>query len=184
MADAMLQGYLNHIELLDREDSPILINNSSIEHAIPLVARLIARGQREISLLTGSLNPLIYADRKIVDALGVFLIGRSGFLRILVEKGSDIVSHEQLIDEESGLISVLRAEYGESALSKVEIRRGGGGVSASGVHYLVIDEKGFRFEPDNTKHEAIASFNRPETASRLRGSFDGFFDDSEIISIH
>ena len=83
MADAMLQGYLNHIELLDREDSPILINNSSIEHAIPLVARLIARGQREISLLTGSLNPLIYADRKIVDALGVFLIGRSGFLRIL-----------------------------------------------------------------------------------------------------
>lgn len=180
-----MDEYLSHIERLDELDSPELINNSSTEHAIPLVAKLFARGRKEILVFTGSLDPKIYAQKPVIDALGVFLVGRSGKLSVLIQKDATEVSDATIATSESGLISALRSEYGSDVVdSNITVRRVCDRTrKAAKQHFLVVDNKGFRFEPDNTKHEAVASFNMPKVANGLTETFNQHLVDSCVMAL-
>lgn len=179
-----MNEYLSRIERLDLEDSSELINNSSTEHAVPLVAKLFARGRQEILLFTGSLSPKIYAKKSVVDALGVFLIGRSGKVRVLIQDDDVTVPDERIALSEGGLISKLKTQFGNDVVNSITVSRASEHTrSTVKQHFLVVDGKGFRFEPDNTKHEAVASFNLPKVAEELKKTFDGLFADGRAIAL-
>lgn len=179
-----MDEYLSKIERLDLDDSPDFVNNSSTDHAIPLVARLIARGRKEICMVTGSLNPKIYADKLVIDALGVFLVGRSGKMRVLIQQGAEQVPDSEISSGVGGLVEKLKSEFGASALKNISIGRASDAVRTSVEHhFLVVDAKGFRFEPDNTKHEAVASFNQPTLGEKLAKVFEHYIEGSAPLAI-
>jgi hypothetical protein len=175
--------YEERLAALDAADSGELINNSSTEHAVPLIARLFARGRRQIDVFTGSLEPEIYSKDPVVEALGVFLLGREGTkLRVVVQGSPGEVPDAKLLGA-GGLFAVLRKRFGPEILSRVSLRRGTDKAREISSHFLIVDNEGFRLEPDSTKHEAVASFNRPEYAKQLRMPFDKLFDSSEAIEL-
>lgn len=176
------QSYEERIAVLDATDSSELINNSSADHAVPLIARLFARGRRAICVFSGSLNPEIYAKESVVSALGVFLLGRSGTLKIVLQRQAAEVSDDVILGE-GGLLRALRDKFGEEVLKNVFVRRAPAKVLDVSSHFLIVDNEGFRLEPDNTKHEAVASFNRPEFTMQLRVPFDQLFNAANEISI-
>lgn len=181
-----LNGYIKNIERLDIEDSVELINNSTIDHAIPLIAKLVARGRREVLILTGSLNPKIYTDRSVMDALGVFLLGRSGALKIVVQKSVEDVPDDEIATSEAGLVRRLKHQFGSSIVDRVSVSRASEPVRM-GVkcHFLVVDDKGFRYEPnhDRPEHVAVACFNMPDVAKKLKETFEAFVKTSQPIAL-
>lgn len=174
-------SYEQRIAALDAANSAELINNSSTAHAIPLIARLFARGRQTIRVFSGSLDPGIYAKPPIIEALGVFLVGRGGNLNILIEKSRDVVPDDALLGP-SGMLAALCDRFGPSVLDNVKVRRAN--VAREGLsHFLVVDGEGFRLEPDSSKHEAVAAFNLPEFANRLHEAFDALFARGEEVDL-
>ena len=123
--------------------------NKDMVHAKIVVCTAVAHAEKEVLLLSESLDPLLYASNWFRTAVGTFL-ERDGVLRVLVE--SDIPS--------SHPVRLLAERYGS-----VEIRRVGDGV-AYGFNFMVVDDCGYRFEADRKEPKAVVSFYEQTDASR------------------
>ena len=179
-----MNEYDDDLRRLELADSTEIVSNSSTDHARALIARLIGSAKERVVVFSGSLNPKIYCDTAVVDAIGAFLLGRNGHLEIVVQRDSTCVPDRQIVSDVGCLVDRLRAAYGESVLARVTIARASPIDSVHHkVHFMVVDSKGFRLEPDNTAHRAFASFNQPQFASQLYTAFLSIIKRSSPIAL-
>ena len=182
----MIDEYRKMLDQLFESNSSSIISNSSTAHAIPLIAKLFQHAKKEVMIFTGAMNTDIYGVDEVVDSAGTFLIGNEGKLSIIVQKSSDMVSDEDLVSKENCLIEKIKNRFGDTALHNVSLFRASADLSTVNYHFMVVDGSAFRYEPDNTKHEALASFNHKEVGEKLESIFNEMVSSgtSAAIQLH
>ena len=178
-----MEDYKARLARLDLLDSSEVINNTSIEHASLMIARMIARARTSVKIFTGSLNPAVYADEAVLRAFGTFLLGREGNAQILVHSDGIKVTDDAIIGELSPL-GKLAETFGYDLYARIKVRRLSSQLQNSvSANFIVVDRKSFRFQRDIAKHDAVGSFNQPEIAEKLEPIFDDMFIRSDVIDL-
>ncbi len=160
-----LQAYENYVNELARTKSTELISNGMLEHAAVLVAALLTNAQKEIMIFSSSLVFDVYGQPNVISALKTALASRIK-ISILLQEYPDIhndkIAHNflQLCNPESDLCVIEITNQEE----KKKIDR-----------FVIMDRIGYRYCPDASKPEAVASFNRPEKAKVLFDEFMSMF---------
>lgn len=163
-----MDDYIALIRRLAEEDSDRIIPNSTTEHAIVLIERLFLKAGRIAKIFTGALNSEIYAKDSVVTAISGFL-KKGGKLEILVQHCTSSADIEALVKTEGGLFSRL-TDLGHRDVD-IAMYWSDEAAQNERFHFMVLDEKAFRFEPDHTKHEAFACFNGVKVAKSLNKVF-------------
>lgn len=176
-----MDEYRKMLDQLFEQNSPTIISNSSTDHAIPLVAKLFQKARHEAMIFTGAANPMIYATDEVVEAAGSLVVGQNGNLFIIVQQSAEAVPDSKLLDEADCLISKLKNRFGESAAHNIHLYRADKSLQDLDYHFMVVDGAAFRFEPDNKKHEAFASFNNKEVGEKLKEMFNGMKQSSSEL---
>lgn len=175
-------SYVALVKKLADEDSDEIFNNSSTDHASVVIGEMFRKGEGNAHIFTGSLNPILYSRDEIVDAIGSFLLDERNTLKVLVQ---DAISPETVSPAYDGaLANRISTKYGHHVLSRLTIKIGGPSTRSISYHFASIGGKAFRFEQDKNKHEAFASFNRPELASRLESMFSNLWAHGDSTVVH
>jgi hypothetical protein len=170
----MFNKYAALVRRLADEDSDEIISNSSTDHAAVLIGEMFRRGQGEACLFTGSLNPALYSRDEIIDAVGTFVSEEGNFLRILIQDELDESVFSRKAD--GAFAQRIEMKFGPQASERLEMQIAGSTARTVQYHFACVGEKAFRFEQDKSKHEAFASFNRPELVGRLKTIFNALWN--------
>ena len=157
--------YRELVRELAESRSSKMVNNSSIEHAAVLFSEMFRRNSGHAAIFSGSLNRALYSRAEILDAIGIFLSDSSSSLHVVVQEASDGV------DNFAFLQSQIHKKWGDEAAGRLEGRVADSDAADVGFHFATVGESAFRFESDRTKHEAFASFGRPEHVKTLKAVF-------------
>jgi hypothetical protein len=180
-----MNEYDDDLRKLQIAESTEIVSNSSTDHARALVARLVGSAKEQVVVFSGSLNPKIYSDPAVIDAFGAFLLGRNGELKIVVQTSAVSLPDGRIVSDADCMIAQLRLTYGDAVLARVKVARASDHDSRTySVHFLVVDDRGFRLEPDNTLHKALGSFNQPQLAAKLHEAFSSLFARAAPISLN
>ena len=169
-----MDDYRRHVKELADRSSKDLIPNGGIDHAAVLIENLFSHAISAVRVFTGDLNARVYASEPIVSNAKEFLqsgVGKK--IKILVQN-PDVarnLNHELLR---------MCASVGPD-LCEVKIANETDQELKS--HFVIMDEKGYRFEPDREKPTAIGCFNDKSTAKRLCDAFDAMFARGEGVSL-
>ena len=106
-----LKQYREMVEVLARTSSSEVIGNSSTAHAQVVVEAMFRYGSGDAVLFTGSANPKIYGDDRVVNAAVDFLSRGGNSLTIIAEKSVADVSDQTLTDNDS-FVGKLRSVGG------------------------------------------------------------------------
>lgn len=167
--------YIEYLLNLDVKNSKEMIGNSSTEHAVILIAKLIARARKSVKILTGSFNSAIYGQEEVLNAIGTYAIGRARNMQVIILKSESQLPVCDLISKNAVVVQ-LAARFGGAIYERIQfVRASAEDAAAMTSHFLVIDNVAFRFEADHTKHEAVASFNNATIAQPLNNLFDDLF---------
>lgn len=154
-----LQEYREKIDRLIN-GKPGLMLNGSEEHAAIIVERMFAHAEDRMQILTRRLDPAIYSIDPVVEQAKSFASNPNGQTQILVEDISD-----QSLK--------LHDMYELTALANFEIRRLPIGMASQiGFNYSVMDRRGYRYENDKSKVDAIVRFDDEEFAEEASQYFD------------
>jgi len=141
------------------------IPNEHPMHAAALIETMFDNAEKDVRIFTGKLAKATYDQPDLVAAAARFLERPGARLRILVQRQ---LTHADLQDR------ALLAKLNESV--KLEIKQATGSYAESDAnHFAVMDERGFRFELEHSKSEAVANFNEPRIARELIAAFDTAF---------
>lgn len=159
-----LREYALALDKALRWNKPFAAYNKDIGHARVIVSLAFAHAKKTILLLSNRLDPELYADDDFLDEAKSFLTKRRAKLRILVESE---------IDPQHRLVELLREHR-----DKVTLKRVPSDVQERyDFNFMVVDDKGYRFETDRAEHQAIVMFNSEdgqhaeELIARLKGGF-------------
>lgn len=168
----MDKAYVTLVRHLAETHDAEIISNSSIEHASVLIGEMFQRGSGEAQIFTGSLNPALYAREEIVSAIGTYLSNSASQLRILIQDATEGESNASIFKEK------VKDSLGESVLSRIEVKTAGSFGKDQPYHFTTVGDTAFRFEPDRNKHEAFASFGRPDTVKKINKVFESFWKEA------
>ena len=158
----------------------MLIGNGNAKHAVFLMERFLRKSaERIVRLYSGSLirhvtyegkTLDVYANERLIESAATFVQRPDAELRILLEDELDGGSPEQhplirrVLDVAPvGALQLARiSPQWRQRLSKHGFT----------MHWMTVDEKGFRLERDVDAHTALANFRSPRHAQRLADLFD------------
>ena len=142
-----------------RDGRPVY--NRSLEHAAIIIEEMFALAKSEVKLFTGRLNPDVYGVPSVIGKAEDFLADPNHKMRILVE---------EQIDKES--LQSNPFIIGTSRLDNLEVRCLKPGKHDPRFHMMLVDGHSYRFEPDKTQFEAVATFGDRDTTGHLNRLFD------------
>ena len=175
------QQYFEMVDRLCENRESLVLSNGSSRHAVYLIYKFLTGAKHAVRLLSGRLlrqdgDIEIFANPVIAEAACSFLRGPGTTLQVLVEGGLDT--------DESGrhpFIQRIREEVelpGSFDVRTVE------GPSLYGMHWMTMDESGYRLEPEPEDIRAHADFNDEEFVSALNSLFDAAFQDATPLPAH
>jgi hypothetical protein len=161
-----MDEYRKMLDDLMRSERDVIISNGSAEHATPLIAKLFESANQKVKILSGCLNSEIYSKDEVVNAAGSFLLHDGAFMSIIIEgiEDNDIPA---LISGSESFIGKIRSRFGRDLLSKISVFKGSDEIKKLPFHFMLVDDKAFRFEPNKKEHAALASFNNKGAAANL-----------------
>lgn len=167
-AQTELRSYRQLIEQLAQGGINHRIPNSIPAHAAVLLETMFRHAREEIRIFTGEMRPAVYGDSGLMDAARRFLLRPGACLRILLQTARE----EAWLKEQP----IVRACLAHAQPGALDIRCANG-VYATPVakHFAVMDDRGYRFELNHDKTQAIANFNEPDAARKLVSAFDRAF---------
>lgn len=157
--------YRELVRELAESRSSKMVNNSSIEHAAVLLSEMFRRNTGHAVIFSGSLNRALYARDEILDAIGIFLSHSSSLLHVVVQEKSDGEDNFAFVHNQ------ILHKWGDDAAARLEGRVADDEAGAVAFHFATVGDSAFRFESDRSKHEAFASFGRPEHVKTLKAVF-------------
>ncbi len=140
---------------------PTVILNRTAEHASVIVGILFSKAKFEVDILTGELNPRVYAAPEVIEAAANFLMREpAARICILSEKDIDAVKHPFLkaLERWAPRIDVRVVPTEQQ--------------SAYRYHFAVADRRYWRFEQNRDSYEALVQFGDEKVGSQLQGIFD------------
>ena len=147
--------------------------NDSIEHAVIILQNLFSHARHSVKILTGELNKHAYARTTIVDEMNRFLEDESHTLEILFED-KDLASEGKI-----RLHPFLRAVAGNE---RVQLRHVPQDLQEMyEFHFVLMDDDGYRFEPDKGKLVAVAAFGDKKGGRNLDRLFSRLWKDSDEV---
>lgn len=160
-------------DLAERRDGRVIENSSSI-HAASIFRAFFDHAKSDVSILTGSLSPEVFADVDLVSSARRF-VASSKRLRVLIvdfdlfRSRSESERFDRLIQSQSGSDNASFYPLPKLPLAAI-------GPSMEVVHFAVADGEMFRVETDAETRSAICSFGSPQLAGRLTKVFDLAFE--------
>ena len=157
-----LRTYANRLENALAEQTPFHTYNRDILHASQIVVAGFRHAQRSVYLLSNRLDPALYGDEHLLEAVRSFLKKDGAELRILLE--AEIDAHHPFRrlaeDEFNGRVKIGIVPEGHQDSYR--------------FNFMIVDDIGYRFEYDREKFEAIASFHEEgqrHMVSKLKNFF-------------
>jgi hypothetical protein len=172
----MDNAYVALVKKLAATGDPEIISNGSIEHAAALMTEMFALGKGKACILSGSLNQTLYGREEFIGALGGFLGDERSSVQVLLQEESGR-QNAQLLTEQ------ISNRFGSGRADRISFRLADEIGRAKPYHFATVGEKFFRFELDRTKHEAFASFGRPEHVKQLSQVFSDHWQKASDITI-
>ncbi len=186
------RAYLKVVDRACAASKDMLIGNGNATHAVFLMDRFFAYAQRKVRLFSGSLvqtvpyqgdqSLLVYASTRLVKSAGKFLERPKARLHILLEGDLDVPPGE------SRLAHPLIAAAAKSP-EKYSLKRVSGewldALRAKDflLHWMTVDDTGFRLETDPDQHTALANFRSPKHVKVLSELFDRLEQHAEPIAV-
>lgn len=154
-----------------RSGEPIF--NASMEHASVVVETLFSTAQKQLSILTGTLNPRVYGREAVVTEARLFLAAsHRNSLRIILESDSSI-------DRCRHPLFIACSDF-----TNIELRVASPELQERyDFHFLVADEDCYRLENDKNRPLATAHFGDAEGAKNLNRIFDILWESSDSIRV-
>ena len=155
-----LNGYRHALHTALERKVPYTGYNRDMAHAEVVVCTAVEHAEKEVLLLSERLDRALYGGPWFDFAVADFL-ERGGCLRILVERALP----------EDHPIRTLRPD--NVAIRKVAEDM----VEGYDFNFMVVDDRGYRFEPTRTEHKAVVRFHgegeEPSaTLKQLKGMFE------------
>lgn len=148
------------------------IGNSSYDHAAIIIEQMFHSANRQVSVLSGSLNARVYGRDELVDQAEFFLAQGDRSARFLVE------SDDPSLVKNHPLLERLRNN------GNVELRVVPKDIQKLyNYHFLVMDDDSYRFEPARGTPTAVAAFGDKETAGNFSQVFDAIWEASREINL-
>ena len=166
----LLLEYQKRIEQKAKEDSSDLISNSTAEHAKILIATIFYKASKNIKILTGYLNPLVYDDRRVIDSIIWFLRKPNTKVEIVVQENHSSLNSNELVNSTKDKSNCTIKEANEQDKNEE-------------YHFIVADGKSFRYEPNKEKSVGIGCFNNTKFASLLTTKFQEIFKRAKKIQV-
>lgn len=157
----------------ERRDGNEPIFNGSLEHASVVMEAMFRHAAERVSILTGRLNPEVYAQLNVLSAARDFVLYHErAKVQILIEE------HAEWMLKVHPLLLVLNGVKGMRD-NAVQIKRVPESfINSYSYHFTVMDGDCFRYEDDRDKPAAIAVFGKPNTAKHLSNIFDVIWESS------
>lgn len=152
--------YRSSFERLWEENSNAVIANGKPEHAAAILSVFFSKAVKRVRLLCKNLNPKVYDEPEVLNAL-----------RTAVEKNN--VTVEILVEDEAAKSQFLELvqKYQNERKTQVKLQQNAKRVTKSTVNFAYADDHAFRFEPDNGEMQAIASAWNKEIVEAMDGVF-------------
>lgn len=180
-----MDAYIDLVNRLAESNSPDIVNNSSLEHAVAIFATMFNKRCGEARVLSGGLNPLVYGREEVRTAVTNFLSKDGNTLEVVIqgmgEKLSDTVGEEDI--RVNPLVTHLKEKLPKAFDDgRIQIKMAGSVLMELESHFTTIGDA-FRFEPDRKEKRAFASFNRPDMVKRLNSVWKSGYSEASQISI-
>jgi hypothetical protein len=152
------------------DDSGDILFSSSEDNRSALHA-LLGSAQRRIEIYTHDLEPRIYNDDVILNALKRLAIGHPrSRIRVLVHDPDRVIKYGHR------LIGLSR-----SLTSSIQIRRTHDEyIGAQG--FVVADQRGLLFKQHSDRYEGLVNFNAPQPANERLAFFDDAWEHSTEVT--
>ena len=142
--------------------------NSSIDHASVVVENLFSIAKKEISILSGSFNPRVYGREDIIREARFFLaMSSNNRLRIILESDSEPDRTVHPFFKACCEFSNLELKVAPPELQE-----------RYNFHFIVVDDRSFRYENNEDKPAAIAVFGDREIGEQLGKMYSDLWDQS------
>ncbi len=166
-----LDEYRDRVYDLARKRKGGLIFNGSLDHSAIVVEHMFACARREVALLTGSLNPVVYGREEVIREARDFLASVEGArIRILLEEGDSYIWRFH---------PLLRELHPSRGLS---VRIEGPAIRDHFMaHFMVVDDDCYRLEEDKRKVDAYAVFGKNQGSTNLKNAFNQLWNHSEVL---
>ena len=153
------------------EDYPVLKTESS-EGNKSAALSFINQARRQIDLFTHNLDPRIFDDSEITNAVKRFIkISPNSQFRILITDPSYIIKHGHRFIELSRQFS-----------SFIEIRQTHEEYRTTPFNFLNIDNKALLYRPHGTEYYGVVDYNARFESKQQQAFFDTVWARSEAIS--
>lgn len=153
-------------------DSRDLIGFETAAEARALALSMVGQGARSVLLFSRQLDPALYDNLAFGEALSRLLrINPRASARLLVQQTENLASGEHR------LIAVA-----QQLTSYVQLRLAADEACDEMQTFLVVDETGYLHRPNAAEADGVACFNNPGEARRLTRLFQGWWDQSSVLS--
>lgn len=168
----LLADYRKRVAALAAARTGEPISNGSVDHAAIIIEQMFKSAERQVSILSGSLNARVYGRDEIVDQAKFFLAQSNHRLRILLESDDVMLFRDHPLFErmrtndniEVGIVpAAMRDKYT--------------------YHFMVMDDDSYRYEPTKNAPTAVAAFGDRETTSNLSNIFTILWDTSTRVDL-
>lgn len=139
-------------------NSPEMIENDSLDHAIVLIKCLIGSAQKNIKVFCRALAADVWGRTEIVHAVKTAL-ARGVVFKVAVQDSPEDSETKKILTADDSTSSELRMFP----------------VSGKYANFLLVDDKSFRFEPDPALRKGFAYVYAPESANKLKKIFDNIW---------
>lgn len=171
-----MESYRKLVKKLADESSSTLVPNGGTEHAEVLIENIFSHADNAVRIFTGELNKQVYGADDIVNYADYFLRKSSANkLMILIQNYDDEL---KFTDHE--LIKMCEEHVQSGACEIKAVSDVDKDVTS---HFVIMDEIGYRFEPDRKKPTAVGCFNDVDGAKDLIDGFDRMFDRADKIEL-
>ena len=162
-----LDDYIGLVRAAAESSDGRPVYNGSLAHAEVITNALFHSAKSRIDILCGSLNPRVYGSSDAIENLREFLGFHEAKIRVLLEKPEDVDRRDNpFVNAFCKHPDVELWELPEEIRNRV------------GHHFIVVDDKSYRYEPDKSKHEAVAAFGDIEGAKNLALIFNSLLSKS------
>lgn len=159
-----METYKKLVDYLFRNKSDRIIANSSDAHAAVLFEAFFKYAEKEICIFCECLNKKIFDNSGVLENAKIFLEKNNTCLLIGITANQP---------EPSAFFELLRSIKSDTSKEgKVRVMRFPK-MTANGkfINFAVMDDCGYRYEPDYHKCAAIASANDAPFAAKLKKAF-------------
>lgn len=167
-----MSQYRDKVFAAARDKTGEAIFNASFEHASIVVEMLFSVAQEQVSIVTGSLNPVVYSNYGVMAQAVAFASQSGRRLRIILEEGDrDLYAFNPFIQVMKKFTSM------ELRLISPHLK------SRYRFHFTLADSDSYRFEEDRRSPEAIASFGNPTGGESLQSIFTDLWQKAERFGL-